>query len=283
MAKADLHMHSTVSDGGYDVPALIKKCAEAGLTVISLTDHDSTDGVENAGKLAEFYGIKLIAGIELSTRLHGQSIDILGYGIDIYHPHLQEKLQFHRDKRIARMHEMINQCNRAGLEITFEEVEKEVTGVTFSRPHLANALIKKGYGTSVNNIFSEYIGYGKPCYVHKEDEMSPEEAMEVIHRAGGVAVAAHPVYYDIDKHLTRWLEEKKLDGVEVYHRDHDDKTRKRFNKLVNEAEKRSGIKFFRTGGTDFHHESYGRSGEIIGDSLLPYEEALFLYTYLSSR
>ncbi|WP_246125533.1 PHP domain-containing protein [Alkalicoccus halolimnae] len=283
MSRADLHMHSTVSDGGYDVPALIKKCAEAGLTVISLTDHDSTDGVETAEKMAEFYGIKLISGIELSTRFHGQSVDILGYGIDICHPFLQEKLQFHRGKRIDRMQKMINLCQETGLEVTFEEVEKEVTGVTFSRPHLANVLIKKDYGTTVQDIFNKYIGYGKPCYVHKEDEMSPEEAMEIIHLSGGVAVAAHPVYYDIDEHLTSWLKEKKLDGVEVYHRDHDEKNRKRFNKLVSEAEKSTGIKFFRTGGTDFHHESYGRSGEIIGGALLPYEEAVFLQTYLSSR
>ncbi|PTL39492.1 PHP domain-containing protein [Alkalicoccus saliphilus] len=276
MSRADLHMHSTISDGGYTPSELMKKCAEAGVKMISLTDHDSTDGLQEAAQAAASLGMKFINGIELSTRVKGRSVDILGYGIDSRSQNLQEKLQFHREKRYNRMKQMVEKCQSIGLAVSIADVEKEVTGVTWSRPHLAGALVKKGYAESVSEVFEKFIGYGRPCYVEKEEEMQPEEAVNIIREAGGAAIAAHPVYYNLDEQILNWLERGQLDGVEVYHRDHSPKDIKRFLLLVEKAEVKTGKRFYRTGGTDFHHEKFGRSGERIGASPLPWKEAEYI-------
>ncbi|MCE7791210.1 PHP domain-containing protein [Salipaludibacillus sp. CUR1] len=283
VGKADLHMHSTASDGGYGAETLMEMCAEAGLSLISLTDHDTTAGVEKARKSAESLNIQLINGIELSTRSEGQSVDILGYGIDVESAHLQKTLSFHRQMREERMERMVRKCRDYGLEVTVEDVKAEVTGHTYSRPHLAKALIKKGYGEKVSDIFDQYIGYGKPCYVVKEKEMTPPEAVKLIHEAGGIAVAAHPIYYDLDDHILDWFINEGLDGIEVYHRDHDEQAVNRFSALAEKAEAKLGHRVFKTGGSDFHHEAYGREGEKLGITKLPYGEAEYLLTFLQNK
>jgi len=279
--KADIHMHSTCSDGGYTPDELMKKCAEAGLTIVSLTDHDTTAGIEQARKVAEKYQMTFINGIELSTRIEGKSVDILGYGFDIDDQTLQATLAFHRNMRKARMDEMIMKCQEHGLHISIEDVKEQVTGETYSRPHLAKALINKGYVDSVSEAFDKYIGYGKPCYVLKENEMIPEEAISLIHQAGGVAIVAHPVFYDLDDHIFNWFEMYGLDGIEVFHRDHDASHIDRFKKLADKVDYQRHEAIFKTGGSDFHHESFGRVGEEIGLTKLPYDEALRLSEFLN--
>lgn len=283
MSLWDLHMHSTISDGGYSPCTLVKKCAEAGLQMISLTDHDSTGGLEEAKKTADESGIICIPGLELSTEIDGQSIDILGYGIQPTDKKLQQKLQFHRSKRHERMEKMIEKCAQSGVAVSMADVEKHITGYTYSRPHLAKALIEAGYAADMQEAFAKYVGEGKPCYAPKEEEMHPLEAMQLIREAGGVSIIAHPVYYQIDEKIMDWLTEGNLDGVEIFHRDHEAQDRNRFEKITAAAEKLTGKRFFRTGGTDFHHESFGRKGEVIGCSPLPESEAEFLYYALEGR
>ncbi|WP_416150652.1 PHP domain-containing protein [Salipaludibacillus sp. HK11] len=274
--KADIHMHSTSSDGGYSPEVLMEKCAKAGLNIVSLTDHDTTVGIDAARKVAEQYQMTFINGIELSTRVDGVSVDILGYGINIDSQTLQDKLAFHRKMRKERMDLMIKKCQDHGLNITLENVKAQVTGETFSRPHLAKALIESGDVQSVQEAFEKYLGYGKPCYVLKEDEMNPQEAISLIHQAGGVAIVAHPVYYDLDDQISEWFHDYRLDGIEVYHRDHDPSHVERFQRLAEKIEAKLNIKIYKTGGSDFHHESFGRVGEEIGVTKLPYSEALRL-------
>ncbi|UTR14949.1 PHP domain-containing protein [Salipaludibacillus sp. LMS25] len=271
--KADLHMHSTTSDGGYSPSEVVRLCSKGELDLISLTDHDTTKGIAEAKKSAEYYNIRFIPGIELSTRLNGQSVDILGYGINVTDSHLQETLAFHRSKREQRMAKMVEKCRKHDLDVTFDDVEAQVTGETYSRPHLAKALIKQGYGETVQEIFERYIGYGKPCYVMKEKEMSPQEAIKLIHEAGGVAIVAHPIYYDIDEAIFTWCMEDGLDGIEVYHRDHPPQVIERFNRLAERVEKALGKSLLKTGGSDFHHEDFGREGEQLGVTKLPFHEA----------
>lgn len=280
MGNADLHMHSTVSDGGYAPAELMKKCANAGIDIVALTDHDSTAGLREAEKAAETYGMKFIYGIELSTEVKGYSVDILGYGIDPENRMLQEKLQFHRNQRYQRMEEMLLKCASLGMDVSLAEIKSYVTGDTYSRPHLAKALVAKGYAADVQEAFSKYVGTGMPCYAPKEKEMEPLEAMELIRKAGGISIVAHPVYYQIDREIMDWLISGALDGVEIFHRDHSEIEKDRFEKITAAAENSTGKRFFRTGGTDFHHESFGRAGEVIGASPIPYAEAQFLYDYL---
>lgn len=279
--KADIHMHSTCSDGGYTPEVLMEKCAEAGLTIVSLTDHDTTAGLKKAREVAEKHQLTFINGIELSTRTEGVSVDILGYGMDIEDQSLQSALTFHRDKRKARMDEMIVKCQEYGMHISIEDVKAQVTGETFSRPHLAKALIEKGYIDTVSEAFEKYIGYDKPCYVFKEEEMNPQEAISLIHQAGGVAIVAHPVYYDLDDHILNWFDKYGLDGIEVFHRDHDASHMERFKKLAAKVETQRNETIFKTGGSDFHHESFGRVGEELGITKLPYEEAIRVANFVN--
>ncbi|RKL69176.1 histidinol phosphatase [Salipaludibacillus neizhouensis] len=278
--KADIHMHSTASDGGYSPEVLMKKCVEAKLELLALTDHDTTVGLEIARETAESLGARFIDGIELSTRINGQSVDILGYGFDIHSTVLQETLSFHRKMRRERMDRMMEKCQDHGISITIEDIKKQVTGETYSRPHLAKAIIEKGYAQTVQEVFEKYLGYGKPCYVVKEKEMEPSEAIKLIHQAGGVAIVAHPIFYNIDEEIETWFSEYHLDGIEVFHRDHDEEAVKRFLTLALSVEKKLGKRIFKTGGSDFHHESFGRVGEEIGLSKLPYEEGERLYQYI---
>lgn len=273
-------MHSTASDGGYPPEVLIKKCAKAKLELVALTDHDTTVGLKKAKETAASLGLKFIDGIELSTRIEGQSVDILGYGIDSDSIALQDTLAFHRKMRRERMDDMLAKCQQHGFEITISDVKKQVTGETYSRPHLAKAMMEKGYANSVSEVFDKYIGYGRPCYVLKEKEMEPDEAIALIHQAGGVAIVAHPIYYQLDHLIEQWFFNYNLEGIEVFHRDHDEEAVSRFLTLAQNVEKKLGKQIFKTGGSDFHHESFGRVGEKLGISKLPYEEGERLYQHI---
>ncbi|WP_035186323.1 PHP domain-containing protein [Alteribacter aurantiacus] len=272
--KADLHMHSTYSDGGYAPSELVEKCAKGGLTVISLTDHDTTGGLKEAKDQAKKHGIRFIAGIELSTRAKGgRSVDILGFNFRSEDPAFQDTIAYYRGMRKERMEEMIEKCKEMNLDIDWSDVLPHVTGHTYSRPHMAKALVEKGYATSVKGAFDRYIGYGKPIYVPKKEELTPSQAIKVIQEAGGLAIVAHPVFYDLDDQIKEWAIHDGLDGIEVFHRDHSKEAIKRFSSLCEEIEQASGKKMLQTGGSDFHHESFGREGEELGLTKLPYEHA----------
>lgn len=276
-------MHSTASDGRYSPEVLMEKCANAGLQMVSLTDHDTTTGIEGAKRIAEEKGLRFIPGIELSTRVKNTHVDILGYGIDPKSNSLQEALSFQQHMRIERMEKMVKKCRDHGLDISFQEVNALAEGDTLSRPHIAQALVNKGYVKNVKEAFELYFKEGKPCYVAKEKEMTPQEAIQLIHRAGGIAIVAHPVYYSLDEDIYDWLLNDNLDGVEVYHRDHDKAAVERFLTLAKKGEKERGRHVYVTGGSDFHHESFGREGEKLGITSLPFEAAELLYEELIKR
>ncbi|ADU30419.1 PHP domain-containing protein [Evansella cellulosilytica] len=280
---ADLHMHSTASDGGYSPSQLMEKCINNHLSIVSLTDHDTTAGVIEAMKVAKEHHLRFIPGIELSTRIKNTHVDILGYGIDPHNKSLLSTITFHQQMRIERMKTMIEKSNEQGLSVTFNEVAELAKGDTFSRPHLAQTYVKKGYVKDVKEAFDLYLANGKPCYVEKEDEMTPQEAIELVHQAEGIAIVAHPIFYSLDEDIFEWLTVHHLDGIEVYHRDHDDDAIDRFLKLANRAEVARGKKVFITGGSDFHHESFGREGENIGITKLPYEIGEQIYKAVRNK
>ncbi|CAM3741982.1 PHP domain-containing protein [Alkalicoccus chagannorensis] len=263
MAAPDLHMHSLVSDGLLTPAALMQQQAQAGVQIVSLTDHDSTAGLPDAEQEAAKQGIRFIPGIELSTDWHGTSVDILGYGIDYTDQRLQETLAFHRERRYSRMEKMVASCCEAGMQVSMEDIEKKVTGDTYSRPHLAAVLVEKGYAVDVADAFDRFVGSGRPCYEKKAEEMTPDEAVRTIRQAGGAAVIAHPVYYGLDEEIRVWLQRGGADGMEVYHRDHTTEDQVRYASMI------EGLPLLVTGGTDYHHDSFGRKGERIGDSPLP--------------
>lgn len=283
MENADLHLHTTASDGGYSPKELVLKCHQVGLQYIAITDHDTISGVNEAITEANKLGITVIPGIEFSTKEQGVSVHILGYGIDILDQPLLAMLKEQQHLRKKRMQEMITKFLKVNIFLNEEDILKEADGGSIGRPHVAKVLVKMGVVKDVKEAFDLYLGEGKPCYVKKDREMSPNEAMDWIAKTNGIAILAHPVYYDLDEKISEWVRAGSLHGVEVYHRDHDIETQNHYEKLVSEIEKQFDIKLLRTGGSDFHHEDYGRFPEPLGETRIKNELALNLISAISSK
>lgn len=160
---------------------------------------------------------------------------------------------------------ILRRLSLIGITLTPEDVLKYVDGGSIGRPHIARALLEKGYVQTVSEAFDRFLAIGKPCYVPKRREMTPEEAVELIHESGGVAVIAHPIYYELDDYLEELIVKMGVDGVEVYHRDHDENAVAHYENWTNMLENKYGISLLRTGGSDFHHETYGRQLVPLGE------------------
>jgi len=257
----DLHLHSTASDGTDPPEALARLAARAGLAGIALTDHDTTAGVHACAEACAQHGIAFLAGIELSTNpdLEGNiiaedapagSLHLLGYGID---PDNDTLLAVQRDVQNARTErnpQMIDRLNGLGVKITLDEVQQAAGGDVVGRPHVAQVMVAKGYVRSIHEAFSRYIGQGGAAYVRK-DPIAAERAIDAIHAAGGVAVAAHPAHLQTQgkSGLERYLRKlvgMGLDGIETRHSDHSRDDIERFEKLAAQLE------LITTGGSDYH-------------------------------
>lgn len=264
MNNTDLHLHTTASDGGYTPSELVRKCKEVGLEYIAITDHDTISGVHEAIQVGNQVGITVIPGIEFSTKEQGQSVHMLGFGIDLTCKPFLTMLKEQQEMRKKRLRSIVSKFDHINITITEEEILMHVDGASIGRPHVAKALVEKGIVKSVAEAFERFLAEGKPCYVKKEKELTPEEAMEWIRKANGVSVVAHPVYYSLDKEIENWVASGLLNGIEVYHRDHNETTRSHYETLVQTLEAKYNKQLIITGGSDFHHEDYGRVREDLG-------------------
>lgn len=276
LKNTDLHLHTTASDGGYSPRQLVKKCKQVGLQYIAITDHDTVNGVKEAIEAGENEGITVIPGIEFSTKENGTSVHILGYGIDINDELLQAMLAEQQKLRKTRMQGMVRKFSKVDIQLKEADVLKEADGGSIGRPHVAKVLVKMGIVKNVAEAFELFLGEGKPCYVKKEREMTPFEALKWIKAAKGVAILAHPVYYDLDKKVAQWVATGLLHGVEVYHRDHNLDVQLHYEELVQQIEREQTVTLLRTGGSDFHHEDYGRVREPLGETRVENKLALQL-------
>ncbi len=245
--KFDLHMHTTASDGEYLPADLVKKASALGLQIIAITDHDTLEGIPEARRMGNELGIEVIAGVELSTKFEGKTVDILGY----YLSELNELHQFLAKMRRARENRaqvILEKFAEIGMPLTMEDILEFSQGGVIARPHIAKAVVKKGYVADYQTVFDEYLADGKPCAIDKTN-ISPKEGIELIHQAGGKAVLAHPVYLQDDQ-LVEELLKFPFDGIEVWHRSHTPEDVQRYDKI---AEKKGLIK---TGGSDFHSDEH---------------------------
>ena len=243
----DLHMHTTASDGIYSPRDLVKKAKAAGLKTIAITDHDTLEGIEEARQVGLEYGVTIIEGIELSTKYKGRSVDILGYYIT-KNDELTQLLPRLREGREQRALRIIEKFTQLGMPITLEEVKKFSKGNVIARPHIAKAVVQKGYITDYQTVFDEYLADGKPCALDKVT-LSVEEGIGLIHRAGGKAVLAHPVLLG-DEDLVHELLQFPFDGIEVWHRKQNTEDNTRYQRLANE------FQLITTGGSDFHNDEH---------------------------
>lgn len=262
--RIDLHTHSRVSDGTDTPTTLVMKAFQAELDVIALTDHDTFGGVLEAQEAGKRIGVKVLCGIEMSTKHEERAVHLLGYGCDMYDRALNEELARIRVGRSERLPAMVAKLNEAGLELTMEDVMTAAAGApVVGRPHVADALVARGYVADRDEAFEVWLDTDRPGYV-KRYACPLEKAIDLIHAAKGVAVIAHPWARGNREvlpapYLEGLMVTHGLEGIEVDHPDHDPDTRS----LLFEMGGRVGL--VRTGSSDYH--GLGKKNHPLGANL----------------
>ncbi len=267
----DLHMHSTCSDGTFRPADLVREARGAGITRMALTDHDTVEGLAEAAEAARREGVAFLGGLEISAEFGPGTLHILGYGFDPEEPHLLERLAFVQKCRADRNPIIVERLNALGLDVTLKEIAARAGGDLVGRPHFAQTLLDKGYVSSRQEAFDRYLAKGQPAYADKV-RLSPAESIEIIRRAGGVAVLAHPLQLKIEdpdslEAFVRGLKDLGLQGMECYYRNHTEEDEARFTSLARK------YSLLRTGGSDFHGANRPRIRLGIGEGRLKVPDA----------
>ena len=244
--KADLHLHSTASDGRHSPEELVRMAASRGVEVIGITDHDTVDGIPAALEAAKsFPKLRVIPGVEISTDVPHGEVHMLGYFIDYADPGLTKKLAELRNSRKERAQKMIDKLATMGVEIEWERVQEIAGSGSVGRPHLARAMMEKGYVQSTREAFQKFIGREGPAYVERE-KMTPEEVVELIVKVGGLPVLAHPADMDNLEDFLPRLQRVGMVGMEVYYDGYNSKTVEYLSSLS------SKHNLIALGGSDYH-------------------------------
>ncbi len=243
----DLHTHSTASDGIYAPAELLRQASEVGLRVLALTDHDTTNGLEEAARRAHELHLDFIPGIELNTDTGEGEIHVLGYFPEYARPAFQSVLTILRDARVRRGERMVELLNEQGIAISWERV-REIAQGAVGRPHVARALLEAGYVQSIGEAFDKYIGKGCAAYVSRY-HLTPVDAVRLIDSANGLPVIAHPLDLPGLEKLRAWLPElcaAGMVGLETYYGPYSPADERILHGLADEYQ------LIPTGGTDFH-------------------------------
>lgn len=214
-SRIDLHLHTTASDGTLSPNELVYAANENDLKIISITDHDTIEGVSIAKQVADSLGITIISGLEISSRYHNGTLHILGYDVDIKSPYLIEKLNFCQEQRKQRNTKIIKKLQNIGYNITYEEMNRHTAGVySLGRPHIASVLVSKGIVPDMQAAFDQFLGVGGKAFVSK-DVFTARESIEIIKKSGGHPFLAHPVTLNREeKELIDFINQLKSDGLE---------------------------------------------------------------------
>jgi predicted metal-dependent phosphoesterase TrpH len=246
----DLHSHTTASDGSCTPTELVRLAKDTGLAALGIADHDTVGGLEEATAAAAALGVELVPGIEISVDYPQGEFHLLGYYVDFRSAAFLDRLRYLQDNRVNRNGVMVRKMQDLGFDVTLDEIIAESGGGQVGRPHMARVLMKKGYVTSVQDAFDRYLADGKPLHVPKV-KLSPAEAIDLVHSAGGVAVVAHPKYmeYPTEEELSAELSRLKdagLDGLECYYSQHSEAETEQYLGLARK------FGFLVTAGSDFH-------------------------------
>ena len=276
---ADLHVHTNLSDGTFSPQKVVEYSKAKGLDAIAITDHDCCDGITPAIIAAEDLELEVIPGIELTAELPDEKeIHILGYFIDWQNESFLKRLNEIIDVRTNRAKEILKKLRKRGVDLTEEELFDLSGHGSVGRLHIAHLLLRKGFVSSIAKAFKKYIGNGAPCYV-KKFKLSPKEAVEMIRGVGGLSVLAHPMTIDSGDNsvedTVKSLVDAGIEGIEVYHSDHNSQDEKALKSLVD----RYGLLV--TGGSDCH--GFGKKEVLIGKVKIPYELVEKMKDFLSRR
>jgi len=239
-----LHLHTNKSDGAFTPKDLVYFLYTKGIKVISITDHDSVEGIEEGLREARILGIELIPGIELSAEYKGEEVHVLGYYIDTKSEFLQNYLKKFREARKERFLKMLEKLKKLGIELEVD-LERFDSEKSIGRPHLAQELVKGGFVSSVEEAFQKYLGDNGPAYV-KKFKIEVSEAIEIIHKSGGIAVLAHPGLLNRFEEVIDLSVLSGIDGIEVFH----PKNPQYMEDRLREIAFKNNLMI--TGGTDFH-------------------------------
>lgn len=246
MPKVDLHIHSTASDGRLSPQEIVYRAVELGITIIAIADHDTVAGIAPALAAAKvFPELKVIPAIEISTDVPGDEVHVLGYFIDYTNPHFISRLESMRRSRVERAQKMVAKLKGLGVNIEWERVQHFAGGSTIGRPHIAQAMLEKGYIGSISEAFAKYIGRNGPAYVERE-KMTPAEAVKLLLDVNGLPVLAHPLTIRETEAMIMEMRAAGMVGIEVYYKDYGEEQR---NSLRQLAQKHHLIA---TGGSDYH-------------------------------
>ena len=266
----DLHTHSVFSDGTFTPSEIVSYAKKLNLSAIALTDHDTTEGIDEFFSAGIKYNIETIAGIELSASYLDNEVHIVGLLIDKNSEDLKDLISYVLEKREERNIEMTKKLSNLGFKISYDEILENSKGSVITRAHYANILLKKGFALSRNEVFDKYLSPGKPGFVEKTLP-NAKDCINAIKKSGGVSILAHPTLYKMNRQELEKMCENLisygLDGIETLYSSYSFSQEKEIKNLAVKYD----LKF--SGGSDFHGENkkninlgYGK-----GNLKVPYE------------
>jgi len=251
MAGVDLHSHTKASDGSLTARELVREAVKHGVRVLAITDHDSTDGLDDAIDEAKKHPpLTIVPGIEINCDVDGGEIHILGYFIRYETEWFQEFLRSQREERIQRIYRIAERLAALGIPIDPQEVFDLVQEGSAGRPHVAQVMVKRGYVKSLREAFDKYLAAGKPANVSRR-RLTPNEAIEMIRKVGGVPVLAHPGLNDLDSKIPEMVK-AGLQGIECYYQEHSATQTAHYLQMCKD------LGLVATGGSDYHGPHLGR-------------------------
>ena len=258
----DLHLHTTASDGRLSPAQLVARASAAGLTTISVTDHDTVAALAEVTEVAKGVNIRIVPGIEMTAVDDGRDVHMLGYFFNPESARLSGVLQQQRALRVSRVREIGAKLATLGMLVDVESLLLAAAarpGSSVGRPQVARELVRAGYVASVPDAFDKWLATGRPAFIPRTGP-SPAAIVDAIHEAGGIASMAHPGVTKRDE-LIRALVDNGMDAIEIYHSDHTPEDQHRYQVIAD----RYGVLV--TGGSDFHGEETRRN--TIGVVTLP--------------
>ena len=260
--RADLHVHSSCSDGTWSPEEIVSRSADLGLGAVSIADHDSIGATESSMAAGSRADTEIVPGVELSATHGGSDVHVLGYFFDASCAAFRDFVSFLKEERRKRAARIVGKLNGMGLDLSMDHVLGIAGGASVGRPHIAEVLAEKGLVPNYGEAFKKYLAYDSPAYVPKY-KISIGEAVEAIHGAGGLAFLAHPGLTGIDRQVLEEGLSAGIEGIEVTHPRH---TARQVQTLRAFCMKHGLLE---SGGSDFHGE---RRGEVeLGDFTIPFD------------
>lgn len=271
MKFADLHLHTSFSDGTWTPEELVLQAQKSGLSCIAVTDHDTVEGCARAAAACAAVKMEFVPGAELTAEHEDTELHVLGYFLDIANEKLLSEIAKFQLVRQRRIHEMVARVNEMGVPLQAESVFALANCKSPGRPHVARAMAKAGFVKNLDEAFERFLKKGRPAWVPKS-KISALEAVELVHQAGGLAVMAHPGLNRTDSIIPA-LVAAGLDGIECFHTKHSTAMSERYLEIADK------YNLLVTGGSDCHGFSKGKP--LIGTVKLPYEHIQKMKAYRS--